>query len=858
MEEADYKKQSISNLKLLAKELAYNYFDASSIDLYPKCDNESNEKKESEYRINEGKISDLKKDVIKDFVEGIEGKSLEINEESRISDSSIKYSRNILVIGAGCSYNAFENIPLADKAIEEIHKRTVVDKSNNLTFFDLLGNGLLEKTEGKKLPNKEDKYQIVDGVIEKYNAEYRKQKLIRKDYTDSGKLDFETSLSLLTNFLPVSKIRALIKDTYDYRYSPTLFYEIVAHLFKHRFIDIIINFNFDELLDQAIEDEIGDGGFDKIISDGDCKPLDQLFLEGRLRQPLYIKPHGTVSHKSTLRFTKDHYHELPLDMREFLEEIFAAVDGDIKKKINLITVGFKMESIEFNEILKKNLPLNSQIFSFYYEKEVGVSKAEKEVDDKYEYNKGIIINLFKDKVSHTPKIYLIGHEFFLKNLNEINLSENNNLNIGLDVTKTSLGNTFHVLFEILSSYFTHKYKPRQIYKHLLIAEIFGNTKFWKNLQVPENMTKEEVLEIPLGKSYYSKDYFTSSKYFKDRVLVEILINLAVNQGKVNLSILMSGLVGNYYSLYYEKHKGDKLTLMKLIERIGLKDNEDSLGYKYLEIPQETKEAKPSEFLNKVITEVITRLVDNDKAECYFSDEFRKHLKDGNTREKVITLFEKIHRANNSKIHSQFRNPIYHMFQKYKITDLVSTDLLNDLHFTVGLQDKRINTICVIADYGYQVSKFLKDIIGKNIDVYLILQEKEGVEKNISILRKLVLESFKSNNQFLVYDKALLWFDERIHIFSLPINDHNYHMTLFLELDTNEPLIKQKDNVIQAIYYYKWGLSKRINPIRMVEKENFEYLLNRFVEHLEKVKQYYGDNKKRLEPLESLINGNLIN
>ena len=50
---------------------------------------------------------------------------------------------------------------------------------------------------------------------------------------------------------------SVLCDKCDVRYYPGLAYEILAHLMKHGFIDAIINFNFDEVLDQAIEDELG-------------------------------------------------------------------------------------------------------------------------------------------------------------------------------------------------------------------------------------------------------------------------------------------------------------------------------------------------------------------------------------------------------------------------------------------------------------------------------------------------------------------------------------------------------------------------------------------------------------------------
>ncbi|MBK6976711.1 MAG: hypothetical protein IPH28_06005 [Cytophagaceae bacterium] len=98
---------------------------------------------------------------------------------------------------------------------------------------------------------------------------------------------------------------------FNQRTYPSVFYEILAHIFKNRFVDAVINFNFDESFDQAVLEEISTGELKKIVSDGDCVPYVDLVEEHNLKLPLYIKPHGTFSEKSSLRFTKEHYIDIP-------------------------------------------------------------------------------------------------------------------------------------------------------------------------------------------------------------------------------------------------------------------------------------------------------------------------------------------------------------------------------------------------------------------------------------------------------------------------------------------------------------------------------------------------------------------
>jgi hypothetical protein len=75
--------------------------------------------------------------------------------------------------------------------------------------------------------------------------------------------DFETILFALSKFNKPTLLQRL-GSVFGRRYHPWLGYEILAHCLKHRFIDAIINFNFDEILDQSIMDEVGEGGFHKI------------------------------------------------------------------------------------------------------------------------------------------------------------------------------------------------------------------------------------------------------------------------------------------------------------------------------------------------------------------------------------------------------------------------------------------------------------------------------------------------------------------------------------------------------------------------------------------------------------------
>ena len=178
----------------------------------------------------------------------------------------------------------------------------------------------------------------VDNELERLSIQYRLEET-----------EFETQLLALSKFAGPRLLDEL-GAIFGRRFYAAETYELLAHLFKHRFIDCIINFNFDELLDQAIDDEVSRENYWRIVSDGDI-PDDIVQMQdiqghGRFRAPLYVKPHGTASHKSSMRFTRGDYFLLPENMRQLLLECLTRTD------VTMIVIGFGMQSEEFNRLIR--------------------------------------------------------------------------------------------------------------------------------------------------------------------------------------------------------------------------------------------------------------------------------------------------------------------------------------------------------------------------------------------------------------------------------------------------------------------------------------------------------------------------
>lgn len=887
--------KSTSNLLLLAKELSTNYCTVSLFDLDIKLD-EARSISEKHIFSETEEFSSKNFDYSAEF-----GEPQVYKIEARNKKDSPFHTRNILVLGAGCSFNSFENIPLGKEAINKIKDKIIVarfqekygrdNQDFTISFNELLWfyDEFLSVVEGanfnelditerttyltNKLNNVKSKidrekssfliqqfadpYNLLKETASKFKSAVRKWNLINSDYsTDSQNPDFETFLGTIADILPMTSVRSLLSEIYDFKEAPTLFYSVVAHLFKNRFIDVIVNFNFDELLDSAIDLEIGKEGYNKIISDGDCLPIESLTYNGRLRQPLYIKPHGTMSHKSSLRFTKDHYHNIPFDIRQTLIDLFSCSKEEVIKKVNLISVGFNMDSIEFNEIISNYLPPKSNFFLFF-DNPPGTEEVSKKIIRKAEKLKLI----FKTS-EEFPNIYFIANN--INNFQESGKPEGKYFDLLSDNSKTynELDNSFKSLFEFIRGFFKKKYKPSEIYKHLLNTALFGNKKVWSIINSNYQIEDENYAHCP--NRYFNKNYYQSADYFRDRIIVEMAISLAVNHARFDAERFMEGNGGKFYRDYVtkfqiEKKKGkipkneNPTTILQIMSHFPFEEqnNTNSLGIRFLK----NYDHNPRKNLEIIITQCLRNLTNKSSLlskplKNLLDEDFQN--KTGFYRLSIKDLARKITHSNNSKIHSEFNSNKNHKFENFSHDDILNTDLQLDIQCSIDFFDwpaskNPINTICAVNDFGYKIAKLLPEIILKSIQeklpfkVYLIIEEQNYLTPGyVEIKKNAYLTLMSQNKEFYEGNqkhKDLL--KEIVSIYVLPIEDHNRHMIFFMKLKNPAETISTNhftscyENVSRAIYYYKKGLSPRIDPIRLEESNNKKYLLEMFLNYSKK-------------------------
>ncbi len=396
-------------------------------------------------------------------------KKILADKETRALRKQIKRARYIVIVGAGASKAASEKIPTAKDVADILESRYL------------------------------SQHKVIREIVENEQKRLYKVNALNPD-------DFETRLLALNRFFP-DEIRKELKEIFhpELKYTtPNLFYEILAHMFKHRFIDVIINFNFDEILDQAIAEEMGEGEYHYIYSDGHCPEEAELMFNQRYKRPIYIKPHGTASHPSTLRFTRDDYYALPKEIELLIKKLVSGDTGldDYKQiPVNLIVFGFAMGSFEFNEILEQKLP--------------------------------------STKDSRTDLYYFDRMEL---NLESNNLSKIINLKKLREHKNQTMDDWVLAFWSSIEKHFDKYYQPKGIDRHQLINSIFYSER---------DKNKADVVAL--------------KNYYHDRLLVEVALSALNNRGLISLEHVFRSRVGIYYN---QLRKRDQTPISAFVKKLG--------------------------------------------------------------------------------------------------------------------------------------------------------------------------------------------------------------------------------------------------------------------------------------------------
>lgn len=345
--------------------------------------------------------------------------------------------------------------------------------------------------------------------------------------------DFETRLAALSRTPEITQeVKGMIAEWYAYRHPTILGYELLAHLLKHRFLDAIVSFNFDELLDQSLDDELGSDGYRRLVSDRDCidvetdpDSLDYL--------PLYVKLHGTATEPDSLRLTREAYYKLPQKLMEVVQELltsqFAAV----------VNVGSAMTGFDLHRLLRIPEELEIYDLSPYsvdetVRDEISSERKDPRQDSLHENERRDAATFFLPADERSHRNPRRSCDQWLKDLVlEIEYRS------GEKAAPKSLASLV---------------KFRSIDRHEAVADILG----------PES-TLSRWTEDP---KKWQADYVD---YLRKRTIIELAFSGAKARGLAQLSWLATDRSGIYYELY--RKAGGKEGWNTLRSSAGLDENQ---------------------------------------------------------------------------------------------------------------------------------------------------------------------------------------------------------------------------------------------------------------------------------------------
>ena len=639
--------------------------------------------------------------------------------------------RFIVVVGAGSSKHANKQIPLGKEAIAKLIKDYNLDSSIKNNIGD---------QEIRKLFKDE---------IEELSQVYR----LKKN-------DFETVLLAISEYFP-KDIYEKLATYYGYRYYPDSFYELLAHLFKNRFIDAIINFNFDELLDQAIEDEMGCSAYRKVLFDGDLPDYDnEMIKNDRLQRPFYVKPHGTVSHKTSMRFTRRDYFNISSDINIFLGKLLSGkLSTKSNIKVNLLVFGFNMESFEFINLLKKNLHKNSSVYIF----------------DKY--HKGIYSK--EIKASRNKKVKTIY--------------------IPWDQGNYSIDKVLERLYKKISNKFKVAYQPVSIKRYLSIPTLFKYEKAEKR------SLAEEIV------------------YFKDRVYIELALQIAKSKGFVSLQQLSNDRTGRYYNLYkkyFEKLNRDTsnekaLPLYKFCENLGLVKY--AYSREFYRLPGNGQVSDDRITVSVRDFDVFLKKLIINLTQAGVSNELLQQIESNNKENKRIqtVLLDQKYTLKATLI------------ELFKAEDSEYCQRDKDLHDNIFKDPIEINTKLA---FNYETIKMFTEPEVNTWDYFLSI-----AETGEWLLNKTGLKFEGKKIRMIVADKAYEGELKKmvahgiekdvIELYHLNWWLHNQHMSLFIKKGVGQ---ESSYSIVKVIYFTRKSRSNLVTPVILHDEDDKMLALEIFI------------------------------
>ena len=819
----EFTKSYIKPIEELASFLAYNHVNISFGDRY--MDENSN--------IRRDKVAEI----------------LDIKKLDSLS--TLDKCRNIAIIGAGMTYDAFNVLPYGEDMVRTLlveldKKDSIITKKNKNKL-----NKILEKNKNR---------------------------------------DFEKDIKIIAKYYDPDEVKEVLKQIYNIKFRPNLSFEIVAHLTKHGFIDAIINYNFDELMDKAIDSEIGPGTYYRVISESDSTPLSDIVIDGRIKVPLYIKPHGTASNQRSIPLdpTQEEDRVILPSIIKLMENLLGGhLSDDTEltseseteysrvKKINLICLGFSMQCDTLNSIIREmDGRVHFNIFHFNIEK---IKKKLDPNDFAREY--GTQKDLYQKTLTRIVDVKTISQES--KPPYELN----------------AMSLAMYELWTKVNDLFNPFYKPRGIDRHEIVSSLFYDVEKWNNDW--EN----------LGYTFEVLHKEVNRQYFFDRTVIELAIIICRNKGLVDPKEMTGDKFGRYFKEYRrlaEKDAGlneedNPFTLYDFLRHIFrmrehlsfsgnvynlLAPTNNNKGNEVGRFMDETKYPQFWSAIRQVLNEEKRSMYNDPKYEMtnsQFKSELGKNIpllvlfriidgidenrfmerERGRVTNRELTeeymkkeapreyakstlptkikdnpdlamhlykCLKTICERQQYDIHPKFYDPRLLIFDSFKSNKVLNTEISLMYEFLELFKSfDKWDAMLVLSERGRFITDFgVPYCKAHRIDISP-LADKKIINICCHDALKIKLRNLNPQNTGLeeLYKRGILKINEqnndeplkKMEVLSLPYYVYNHHMCVFMKapesgicLNSTEEYLKYLETQVTALYYYHSGFQHKINPV----------------------------------------------
>jgi hypothetical protein len=639
--------------------------------------------------------------------------------------------RTVLIVGAGASFGAFGNAyPGTEAAVQRISRALGLSPADHTATPSGKSQGA-EPSSGRQ---------------------------------------FEAALGALVEEFGDARIRQELVTMYGERYHPHLGFEIIAHLFKHRFIDVIINFNFDELLDEAIEGEMGTAEYQHVLFEGECQGLAPLLVDRRLKIPLYIKPNGTVSHPSSMRFTREPRARLPEPMHGLLTQIIGGhwVDDPGLRNlptyrpyhVNLITVGFSLENPQFLEILQEvgREERNSGITLFHLNQGEGLRALE--------------------AAAQTRELPRAREEFI--DVDKVEAEKESES----EERKKGLAEAIRALWNAVSARFQKPFRPRGIARHEIVHNLFFAGG-------PDGAAGTRVPARAHGRS-------PNLDYFRARLYAEVAMAIARGNGQIDLGTMSESRVGAMFDLMRGCPDGRNISMHQILEPFSHGGKVEFSGRDNSVFRFQYESAANAEQLNENMARALWTCLFH-ALKSINDPEYQLHLNDmwNNRRaDKMVARFARLASSDAQDISPTFRHRHLLLSRQPEPNDVIHTSLGLTLRF-VEMLDDPWDLMLAVSENGKVMDKYRRHL-GKNF-------EHDVATKKFCLLLA------RNDHPEIAEARLKRYFPQMLGvgdppILYIPAWAHNQHMVLLLRRIAGEY------RPVSAVRYETPRLGTRVNPV----------------------------------------------